>query len=203
MMGRLDAEFDRFVETASPALLRLAFVLTGDRGAAEDLLQTALLRTARRWRKASQAPETFVRRVLVNLAKDRWRMLRRRPAEVMATDSVPPELLAAGEFTDQVAAAHALLRALRQLPRGQRTVLALRYWEDLSVTDTAEALACTPGTVKSQTHRALAHLERLLADTDFVSSAAPKQHHQAPTARRAPIVMRQRAVARPGPDTTG
>src|ERR1019366_5090582 len=85
---------------------------------------------------------------------------------------------------------------------GQRTVLALRFWEDLSVTDTAEILGCTSGTVKSQTHRALAQLERLLVDGDHLSAAAPKQHHEPPIARRVAIVVRPRAVARLGPRTT-
>jgi RNA polymerase sigma factor (sigma-70 family) len=190
VMGRLDSEFDRFVETASPSLLRLAFVLTSDRGIAEDLLQTALLRTARRWRKASDAPDAFARRVLVNLAKDRWRMLSRRPAEVMTADSLPAALLAQGEFADRISAADALLRAVDLLPRGQRTVLALRFWEDLSVSDTA------------QTHRALAQLERLLVDHDHDFTAAPNPERGLPTAQQSAVVVRRRVVARREPGTT-
>ena len=72
-------EFDDFVRGRSAALLRTAYALTGDRGHAEDLLQTALLRTARRWTAARDAPEAYVRQVLVNLCRDRVRWLQRRP----------------------------------------------------------------------------------------------------------------------------
>jgi DNA-directed RNA polymerase specialized sigma24 family protein len=73
--------FDEFVAASADRLVRTAYLLCGDRGHAEDLVQTALLRTARRWRTARRQPEAYARRVVVNLAKDRWRDLARRPAE--------------------------------------------------------------------------------------------------------------------------
>jgi DNA-directed RNA polymerase specialized sigma24 family protein len=77
-------DFDAFVAAQSVSLLRTAYLLTGDRGHAEDLLQQVLVRTATRWRVAREAPEAYARRVLANLAKDRWRHLRRRPRETSA-----------------------------------------------------------------------------------------------------------------------
>jgi DNA-directed RNA polymerase specialized sigma24 family protein len=77
----LDPAFEDFVRARSPSLLRTAFLLTGDRGHAEDLLQTTLLRVAWRWRAASARPDAYARRVLVNLSRDRWRNLSRRVRE--------------------------------------------------------------------------------------------------------------------------
>jgi RNA polymerase sigma-70 factor (sigma-E family) len=157
---RLGPEFDDFVRDASPALLRTAYLLCGDRGHAEDLLQTALVRTARRWRVARDQPNAYTRRVLVNLAKDRWRDRSRRPAE-----SAPVALEPSHDGGDeQRLLRHALLPAVLALPARQRAVLVLRYLDDLSVAETAQALGCTAGTVKSQTHAALARLRQLIAD---------------------------------------
>jgi|SRR5215472_8839086 len=78
---RTGPEFDDFARARSAALLRTACALTGDSGHAGDVLQTALLRTARHWAMAREAPEAYARRVLVNLCRDHWRWLRRRPQE--------------------------------------------------------------------------------------------------------------------------
>lgn len=78
---RVDASFTDFVDARSTALLRTAYLLTGDRGHAEDLLQTALLRAARRWSVARRAPDAYVRKILVNLSHDRRRTQARRPRE--------------------------------------------------------------------------------------------------------------------------
>ena len=149
--------FDQFVGASSDRLLRTAYLLCGDRGHAEDLVQTALLRTARRWRTARQQPEAYARRVVVNLAKDRWRLLGRRPAESPIEADVPIPV------HDGLADRDELLRATRLLPPGERAVLVLRYFDDLSVEETAATLGCSTGTVKSQTARALARLRVALA----------------------------------------
>ena len=160
MIGRDDQRaFDAFVHASSDRLLRTAYLLTGDRGHAEDLVQTALLRTARRWSTAREEPAAYARRVLVNLAKDRWRDLRRRPGEA------PLEIDVAVPVTDGIVDRDQLLRAARGLPAGQRAVLVLRYFDDLSVADTAAALGCSEGTVKSQTARALDRLRSALTAT--------------------------------------
>jgi RNA polymerase sigma-70 factor (sigma-E family) len=152
-------EFEDFVRRSSDRLVRTAYLLCGDRGHAEDLAQTALLRTARRWRTARRDPDAYARRVVVNLAKDRWRGLSRRPAETaLTTDHVDLPV----PVVDGVADRDELLRAVRTLPSGQRTVLVLRFFDDLSVAETAAALGCTTGTVKSQTSRALDRLRSVL-----------------------------------------
>ena len=87
--GRDKREFEAFVAASSDRLLRTAYLLTGDLGHAEDVVQTALLRTARRWRSAREAPEAYARTVVANLAKDRWRALGRRPAEAPLEHDVP------------------------------------------------------------------------------------------------------------------
>jgi RNA polymerase sigma-70 factor (sigma-E family) len=158
--GRERRAFDDFVAASADRLVRTAYLLCGDRGHAEDLVQTALLRTARRWRSARHEPEAYARRVVVNLAKDRWRHLARRPGET-PLESVG-DTVAAVEVVDGLLDRDELLRATQQLPAGQRAVLVLRYFDDLSVEDTAAALGCSTGTVKSQTSRALDRLRAAL-----------------------------------------
>jgi RNA polymerase sigma-70 factor (sigma-E family) len=166
MIDRDDqAAFEAFVRRSSDRLLRTALLLCGDRGHAEDMVQTALLRTARRWSTARRDPDAYARRVVVNLAKDRWRLLRRRFAEA------PLEIDVAVPVTDGLADRDHLLAATRQLPAGQRAVLVLRYFDDLSVADTAAALGCSTGTVKSQTARALDRLRAALTSEREKTSA--------------------------------
>lgn len=148
--------FAEFVAARSGALLRTAWLLTGDAGRAEDLLQTALAATWRRWRiaLAEGNPEAYVRRVLVTTYVSWWR--RKWRGEVPT--AFPPE---SADRADPAAAAadrDAVRRALARLSRQQRAVVVLRYAEDLSVEETARLLGCSPGTVKVQAARALATL---------------------------------------------
>lgn len=143
----------------SPALLRTAYLLTGDRGHAEDLLQTTLLRVAWRWSAASAQPEAYARRVLVNLSRDRWRNLSRRVREHHHPDL--PQL-PSPDAAEQVANRESLTQALRHLPTRQREVIVFRFFADLTITDTAAALGCTEGTVKAYTSRALNRLRELM-----------------------------------------
>lgn len=155
----LGSDFDQFVRDSSPRLLRMAFLLTGDRGHAEDVVQTALLQVARKWRRIRGDPAPYARRTVVNLAKNHWRDRVRRPHESNATVEpcyAPPE---ADVLLQQV-----LLPAVMDLPVRQRAVLVLRYFQDLSVEQTADALGCSTGTVKSQTHHALNKLREALGD---------------------------------------
>jgi RNA polymerase sigma-70 factor (sigma-E family) len=159
-----EAGFPDFVEQWSPALLRVAFLLTGDRGLAEDLLQTALLKTSRRWSRIAdhQAAYPYVRRVLVTTYAS-WRR-RRRVTEVL-TDQLPEHFPADG---DEVAPGRAVA-ALDALPPRMRAVIVLRYYEGLSEADTAAALGCSTGSVKSQASRGLARLRvELSPATDLV-----------------------------------
>lgn len=162
---KVDADFEQFVRARSTALLRTAFLLTGDRGAAEDLLQNALLRVARHWSTARSAPDAYARTVLVNLSHDRRRALFRRPREA----PLPPDadlMIGVDQNLDRVAERGEMVRALAALPIRQRQVLVLRYFEDLSVEETARLLRCTTGTVKSHASRGLARLRSLLAGAD-------------------------------------
>jgi RNA polymerase sigma-70 factor (sigma-E family) len=156
-MDRLGNDFDDFVRDASPSLLRTAYLLTGDRGHAEDVLQTALLHTARRWRAVHTNPHAYARRAIVNHAKNRWRERSRRPREAADIGESGYEPADGDVLLQQV-----LLPAVLALPLRQRAVLVLRYFQDLSVEQTADVLGCRPGTVKSQTHHALAKLREAL-----------------------------------------
>jgi len=162
-LAGLDPAFAAFVADSSPRLLRSAYLLSGDREAAEDLLQVTLLRTGRRWEAAAEAPEAYAHRVLVNLLHDRRRLRRRRPVEHQLDTTAAEH---AGGVDDAARAVDrmALLDAVRGLPQRQQEVLVLRFFADLSVSETAAAIGATPGTVKTHTSRALAALRRSLAD---------------------------------------
>jgi RNA polymerase sigma-70 factor (sigma-E family) len=168
-MRRLGADFDEFVIGRSSALLRTAILLTGDRHDAEDLVQTALLRVARHWSRALDNPEGYTRRVLVNLAYDRSRHRKRRPERL----GPPPDSVATDDYGED---RDDLLRLLRQLPERQRATVVLRYWEDLSIAETAQILGCTEGTVKSATSKALAHLREAL-DLPLADPIGAKDAH--------------------------
>jgi RNA polymerase sigma-70 factor (sigma-E family) len=157
------ASFEDFVDAASPRLFTMALLLTGhNRAEAEDLLQTVLERAYRRWRRICRGgadPAPYVRKMLVNASVDRWRRLRHRPEEPLGPGGTEP---AAGDESSLVADRDLLLRALAVLPPGQRAVLVLRYFEDLSEAQTAAALGCSVGSVKSQSARALARLRTII-----------------------------------------
>ncbi|MEU6239473.1 SigE family RNA polymerase sigma factor [Kitasatospora sp. NPDC047058] len=145
-------DFEEFVAARSPRLLRVAWLLTGDPHLAEDLLQTALAKVWPRWETISiDRPEAYVRRVLVNAHVSWWR--RRWNGELPHGDL--PEPPPAADPYEDVVTGQVVAAAVRALPPRQRAVVVLRYFEDLSVEETAEALGCSTGTVKSQTHRAL------------------------------------------------
>ncbi|MFG3578247.1 SigE family RNA polymerase sigma factor [Micromonospora chersina] len=146
--------FDEFVATRSPRLLRTAFLLTRDWALAEDLLQTALARAWEAWRRIEGDPEPYVRRIIVNANASWWR--RRWRGEVPTADL--PEVAAEADRYSGLDDRDRLWRALGRLPRRQRAVLVLRYFDDLSDAEIAEVLHCSVGTVKSQASRAVAKL---------------------------------------------
>jgi RNA polymerase sigma-70 factor (sigma-E family) len=148
-------EFDDFVNGASNRLLRIAYLLVGDLAAAEDLLQDVLERMYVRWSRIDD-PSAYARQSLAHAATNRWRRRQRRP-EVPLDRHDRPVLPAEPLGTSP------LMAALASLPRGQRAVMVLRYFEDLSTEQTAAALGCSIGTVKSQSARALPRLRELLA----------------------------------------
>jgi RNA polymerase sigma-70 factor (sigma-E family) len=159
MSGRSD--FESFVHGSSTRLLRNAYLLCGDRGGAEDLLQITLMRVCRRWAAAQPAPEAYARRVLVNLNRDRARQAGRRVVESEWTDGTRAD---PSSFAEELSGRELVMSALAQLPERQREVLVLRFYADLSVAETAVATGTSEGTVKSNTSRALARMRELLAD---------------------------------------
>jgi RNA polymerase sigma-70 factor (sigma-E family) len=171
--------FEQFVADSSTWLWRSAYLLTGDRSAAEDLLQLTLLRTARRWRAAQRAPAAYARRVLVNLVRGRHRQAGRRVTErtLEEANGTGPHALSL-DPADAVARRDEVFDALAQLPAEQREVLVIRLYADLSAPETAAAIGTPQGTVKSRTSRALARMRELLADP-FTAPDQPAPHEVA------------------------
>ncbi|MGW6475660.1 SigE family RNA polymerase sigma factor [Streptomyces nigra] len=159
----MDAEaedgFREFVASRSSALLKTAVLLSGgDRHAAEDLLQNALIKAAGRWQRIDE-PEAYVRQILYRQQISRWRLKWRRRELTVAE---PPEHGSGPDDTSAAAELRLLMRgALARLTPRQRTVLVLRYFEDLPEADVARILGCSVGTVRSTTHRSLARLRAL------------------------------------------
>lgn len=143
------------------ALSRVAYLLTGDHDAAEDLLQNALVVVASQWHRVAAAtePMAYVRRMLYHELVSTWRRNRYLRAEY-STDQLPDNGGDRDEASDTVRRV-VLEQALGKLTSRQRAVIVLRFYEDLSEVDTAEALGCSVGTVKSQTHHALSRLRAL------------------------------------------
>jgi RNA polymerase sigma-70 factor (sigma-E family) len=163
-----DADFSQFVAASSRRLLRSAYLITGDLPEAEDLLQTALERAYRRWPaiRRKDVPEAYVRRILVTTAIDGWR--RRRVSSSPLDEALLPGL--PDPVLEGLPGRAALLGCVRELPAGQRAVLVLRYYDDLTETETARVLGCTVGTVKSQHARAMARLRELVTDRTRAST---------------------------------
>ena len=163
MTNSIDDLFCDFVRTRTPALLRTAFLLTGDRHLAEDLVQDALARTHRGRHRLDDPGhfEAYTRTAMYHQHVSWWR--RRKVVE-----SMPGELADVAQpgsdhahSTDLKLALH---QALAQLTRRQRAVLVLRFFEDRSEAEAAELLHCSVGTIKSQTSKALARLREMAPD---------------------------------------
>jgi RNA polymerase sigma-70 factor (sigma-E family) len=149
------AEFDGFVAARSSALLRTAYLLTRDFATAEDLLQTALAKSWFAWRRIDGPPEAYVRKVLVTTYATWWRRRWRGEEPTAELPEVP-----GADGTGPVDERDLLWRAVGQLPRQQRAIVVLRYYEDLSETEIAATLGISVGTVKSGASRALTALRR-------------------------------------------
>src|SRR6266487_2120384 len=155
MSAQLDEEFRDFMHSRWPAMVRLAYALTGDQGHAEDVAQAAFARAYAFWPKVRRTgnPEAYVRRIVINENRNRFR--RQRVAERL-TDA-PPES-ARADTTSQYDERSVLIAALQRLGPRQRAVVVLRYWLGLTEAEAAAELNCSVGTVKSQAWRALATL---------------------------------------------
>lgn len=163
-------DFEAFVSASAEELIRTGYLLTWDMAEAEDLVQETLLRVARHWTRvrAMDFPLAYARRILVNLCIDGQRRRFRTRSELVedfeGIELADPDASAAFE---QIEDQSQFAAALAALPRQQRAVIVLRYWQDLSEAEVADMLGCSVGTVKKATWRALktmrAHLSSGLA----------------------------------------
>jgi RNA polymerase sigma-70 factor (sigma-E family) len=179
--GRL--EFPDYVARRRPALLRAARAIAGDASSAEDLLQCALVRVLPHWStiREPRAIDAYIRRAMRNQHaswyRQKWRSRERSFAQV-------PDLTSSSEGRPGNDAV--LWPLVAALPPAQRSAVALRYYEGLSINEVAQALGCSPGTVKSNTSRALASLRLRIAEgDDDITSPYDDLHPQARTARQA------------------
>ncbi len=163
----MEDELADFVRSRYPALLRRAFLLTGDHGYAEDLVQDSL---AKLWlasaRREVTNPDAYLRRVMVHGSISRWR--GRRPWDVVAAMEGKEHHVP--EPTAEVDEHDYLWRGIMTLPTRQRAILVLRYYEDLTEAEICDALSISAGTVRSQTSKARQKLRLLIAQTEEVSS---------------------------------
>ena len=155
--GGPDEEFREFMRGRWPAMVRLAYGLTGDLGHAEDVAQAAFARAYASWGRVTQAgdPDAYLRRIVVN--ENRRRFRRQRVTEELFGTLPDPGVADSADASDHRAE---LLAALARLGPRQRAVIVLRFWMDLSDAETARVMGCTVGTVKSQASRALVILRK-------------------------------------------
>jgi RNA polymerase sigma-70 factor (sigma-E family) len=149
------ADFHDYVAARSATLLRMAYLLTGHRADAEDLVQIALAKTYQAWDRIQdrRAVDGYIRRAMVNTHISWW---RQRRLEEYPTDHIPEQA-----FDDQAGRSElhdTLWRALGRLPPRMRAAIVLRYYEDMSEAEIASALGVSVGTVKSTLSRAVAKL---------------------------------------------
>jgi RNA polymerase sigma-70 factor (sigma-E family) len=161
MSVQLDTEFRDFMHGRWPAMVRLAYALTGDQGHAEDVAQAAFARAYASWPKVRRTgnPEAYVRRIVINENRNRFR--KQRVTERL-TDAPPEPGPGPGsaDATSQYDERSALMAALQRLGPRQRAVVVLRYWLGLTEAEAAAELNCSVGTIKSQASRALAILRQ-------------------------------------------
>jgi RNA polymerase sigma-70 factor (sigma-E family) len=158
------AGFRDYVTTRGPSLLRAAYLLTGNRADAEDLVQAALAKTYLAWDRIEDrgALDGYVRRAMINTHISWW---RRRKLDEYPTDEIPDQPVA--DHADQSQLQDSLRRAVERLPYRMRAAVVLRYYEDMTEAEVADALGVSLGTVKSTVSRAVAKLRvdaELLAD---------------------------------------
>ncbi|HXH80132.1 SigE family RNA polymerase sigma factor [Nocardioides sp.] len=160
-MTARDEEFTRYVETRSAALLRTAvFLCSGDSAAAEDLVQATLVKAYVHWSRVrdEHKRDAYVRKIMV---RESYRRGPARAKDVAHVAEIRDRASPAGDHDDHLS----LFPQLAALPRQQRAVVVLRYYEDLSEQQIADALGCSTGSVKQHASRGLATLRERLHDT--------------------------------------
>ncbi len=172
-----EAEFASYMAARQPGLLRTAYLLSGDPHTAEDLVQTAFAKLYLAWDRVQrrESVDGYLRRILVNENNSLWRTSWKR--REYATEHLPDRAVAPA--TDRGETSRALWDLVQTLPRKQRAAVVLRYYEELSEAETADALGVSVGTVKSQTSRAMARLRsRIGDDPAFSDSDAASDEEQ-------------------------
>jgi RNA polymerase sigma-70 factor (sigma-E family) len=166
-------DFEAFARAQSPRLLRYSVMLTGDRELAADLVQDVLVKVYRQWPRvrAADRPEWYAMRMVTNQFLSWRRSWAVR--NIVAVDELPEPVRDDG-FEATHAARDDVWRRLAQLPKRQRAVLVLRYYERLTDAEIAGVLKCTASTVRGYAHRALATLRNelnaeLMADAEGIS----------------------------------
>jgi RNA polymerase sigma-70 factor (sigma-E family) len=160
-----DEEFGEFMRDRASPLHQTAYLLCGDWHLAHDLVQDTLVKAYEHWPRVRQAdsPDAYVRRILLNEARVRWRRRARTAPVSRFPEGREPT---APDVTDEVARRAGLWQALHALPLRQRATIILRYLEGMSERETAAVLGCSEGTVKSQSARALGTLRNYLDRTE-------------------------------------
>jgi len=163
-----DAEFEAYMLARQAGLLRTAYLLTGDQHTAEDLVQTALAKLYLSWDKVQRREliDGYVRRIIVNEHNSLWRRAWKR--RELSTDTVADQPTVTDRHDEGRSAA--LWEFVQTLPRKQRAVIVLRYYEDLSEAETADILGISVGTVKSQASRALAGMRARVHDNPVLAN---------------------------------
>ena len=158
-----DAEFREFVRNRGTPLHQSAYLLCGDWHLADDVVQDTLIKAFEHWKRVQAAdnPDAYVRRILINEVRGRWR--RRERSVPVAEFTEEPSV---SDATEDILRRDGLRKALLTLPLRQRATVVLRYLEGLSERETAAALGCSVGTVKSQSSRALANLKSFFTRKD-------------------------------------
>ena len=160
-MSRRDDEFREFMRNRASPLHQSAYLLCGDWHLAHDLVQDTLVKAYHHWPRIRQvdSPDAYVRRILLNEVRGRWRRRERAVPVARFPEGREP---VAPDAADEIARRAGLRQALLALPLRQRATVVLRYLEGMSERETAEVLGCTEGTVKSQNARALGTLRSFL-----------------------------------------
>jgi RNA polymerase sigma-70 factor (sigma-E family) len=164
-MSDRDEEFREFMRDRASLLHQSAYLLCGDWHLAHDLVQDTLVKAYQHWPRVRQAdrPDAYVRRILLNEARGRW---RRRERTIPVSRFPEGREPVAPDAADEIARRAGLLQALLVLPLRQRATVILRYLEGMSERETAAVLCCSEGTVKSQSARALGTLRSSLDRTE-------------------------------------
>jgi RNA polymerase sigma-70 factor (sigma-E family) len=164
MSGSVDADFRAYVASRQRSLRRTAYFMCGDWHAADDLVQTTLTKLYVAWHQVTNkdGPDAYAHRILANAVIDARRRPWRREISTEAVNESEDVAASTAHSDERLDLAH----ALAQLPTRQRVTLILRFWADASVAETAEALGCSTGTVKSQTSRGLEGLRQALSSQE-------------------------------------